>query len=80
MSDNLIQASEIGEYVYCNRAWWLNRIEQAQSVNHEAMMRGQRFHVAHREMVEKSNKTRRNAYVFMVPALLLLMYWFVTGL
>ena len=25
MSDQLIRASEIAEYVYCHRAWWLRR-------------------------------------------------------
>ena len=42
----IISASEIGQYVYCNRAWWYGRLGHANS-NTRALERGTRAHVWH---------------------------------
>ncbi|MCW5875917.1 MAG: hypothetical protein KIS85_03455 [Anaerolineales bacterium] len=46
MERQWIKASEIGEYLYCRRAWWY-RLQGAASANLAAMQAGGRAHTAH---------------------------------
>jgi CRISPR/Cas system-associated exonuclease Cas4 (RecB family) len=43
----LIRASEIGEYVFCHRAWWLRVVEGHTPANRERLAAGTRRHRAH---------------------------------
>lgn len=43
----LIRASEVGEYVYCARAWWLRREGVEQTRGHEARAAGTAWHREH---------------------------------
>ena len=43
-NDDIIRASELGEYVYCARAWWLRRVQGVPSQNVAALHSGQRAH------------------------------------
>ncbi len=47
----LIRASEIAQYVYCPRAWWLSRIVGAPSANTQALAAGMAAHHRHGQMV-----------------------------
>ncbi|MEK9164664.1 MAG: hypothetical protein AAB342_04830, partial [Chloroflexota bacterium] len=42
-----IRASEIGEYVYCHRAWWLRHVQGRESANAREMALGTRAHAHH---------------------------------
>ncbi|MFZ2360644.1 MAG: hypothetical protein WA040_14995, partial [Anaerolineae bacterium] len=46
-NDNIIRASELGEYVYCARAWWLRRVQGVASHNVAALRSGQQAHDRH---------------------------------
>ncbi len=50
-SARLIRASEIAQYVYCPRAWWLSRIVGAPSANTQALVAGTAAHHRHGRMV-----------------------------
>ncbi len=62
----VIRASEIGEYVYCARAWWLRRVQGVESHNQAA-------HQRHGQSVAAYQTQRRLALLLAVLALLLLL-------
>ncbi|MFQ5814396.1 MAG: hypothetical protein ACE5I2_14560 [Anaerolineae bacterium] len=66
----VIRASELGEYAYCARAWWLGRVLGYRSANLERMAAGEAAHVRHGQKVVSSGRLRRWAYVLLVLALL----------
>lgn len=69
-SSDVIRASELGEYVYCARAWWLRRVQGVQSRNLAAMQRGQAAHGRHGRSVAAYQTQRRWAWVLAGLALL----------
>jgi CRISPR/Cas system-associated exonuclease Cas4 (RecB family) len=50
----LIRASEIGEYVYCARAWWLRRVAGLTPAGSERRERGTVLHRRHGRAVVMS--------------------------
>ncbi len=43
----IIRASEIGQYGYCARAWWLSSVEGVPSANSAEMAQGEAAHRRH---------------------------------
>jgi len=70
-SSPVIRASEIGQYVYCQRAWWLGAIYGYANANQEALLAGNRAHSRHGGVVAASLRWRRVGYVFLVAGGLL---------
>lgn len=70
MADNvrLIRASEIGEYVFCHRAWWLHRVRGLESVHRAKMETGTAQHIEHGRAVQRAETLARAAIVFVVVA------------
>jgi hypothetical protein len=66
--DPIIRASEIGEYIFCARAWWLGRVKGYRSVNLAAMRRGMVEHRRHGRMVEGYHRLRRVAIALLLLA------------
>lgn len=46
-SQRWLRASEVGQFVYCARAWWLGNVRGLPSANTEALMRGAQAHRRH---------------------------------
>ena len=65
----VIRASEIGEYVFCHRAWWLHQIQGVESANRELMNAGTLHHQAHGRAVIRANVLQRAAIAFLVFAI-----------
>ena len=65
MSDKWIRASELNEYVYCRRAWWLRRVGGQATVNVRELAQGSRFHEEHGRIVQQATWTQRLAYVLI---------------
>jgi len=55
----LIRASEVGEYVYCARAWWLRREGVEQTRGREAREAGTAWHMEHGRGVTTAARLRR---------------------
>lgn len=53
-SNDIIRASEIGEYVWCHRAWWLGRVVGVPNANRAMMEAGTERHRAHGQRVQRA--------------------------
>ncbi len=71
MSEPVLRASEIGEYLYCHRAWWLHRVQGLESANQADLARGTAAHAAHGRTVQRAGWFLRMAAALLVLALLL---------
>ena len=66
----VIRASELGQYTYCARAWWLGRVLGYRSSNLERLAAGEAAHIRHGQKVVSSRRLQRWAYVSLALALL----------
>ena len=77
---NLIRASEIGEYVYCARAWRLRRDGCEPTAGRERREAGTRWHVEHGAGVSRARMLRRLAtaallLAFALATLVVFLWW-----
>jgi hypothetical protein len=75
MSYRVIKASEIGEYVYCNRAWWLRRNYDVQLQNVRELKAGTVYHEEHGGQLRQAALIKRLALVFLFLAVSILVFW-----
>jgi len=75
MSDYVLWASEIGEYEYCARAWWLGWVRGEERADQEKLAAGVRRHVQHGQQVAVAGWVRRLAIVLLGLAGLLALAW-----
>jgi CRISPR/Cas system-associated exonuclease Cas4 (RecB family) len=78
MSYQWIKASEIGEYLYCRRAWWLRRELGVSSQNIREIEAGQQYHEAHGRLVSRARYGRQVAAALLL-LVILLMAWQMAG-
>ncbi len=75
----VLRASEIGEYVYCHRAWWLGHVQGVENANRARLDAGIARHRAHGARVRRAGWLSRAAlvliWVAVLLALLLLARW-----
>lgn len=64
--ERFIRASEIGEYVYCRRAWWLHHIVGIEPAGRQRREHGTALHVRHGRQVWLS-------HLLVVSSLILLL-------
>ena len=74
----IIRASEIGAFVYCQRAWWLQR-RGIKSANSTQMTDGLRLHRQHGRAVARASFLRRLAFGLISLALVLLAVGLTLG-
>lgn len=67
---HVIRASELGEYEYCARAWWLGRVLGYRPGNLEELAAGEAAHLRHGQTVVSSQRLQRWAYVLLGLAML----------
>jgi hypothetical protein len=65
----IIRASEIGEYLYCRRAWWLHHVEGIESANRPVMAEGTEAHTGHGRLVGAAAALRSLALLVFGAAL-----------
>ena len=76
----MIRASEVGQYVFCARAWWYARVKGYRSANVRAMQAGTTRHQAHGRAVEGYHRLRLAAFGLLTVAFLLLLAWLLLSL
>ena len=69
----VIRASEIGEYVFCHRAWWLHHVEGLASANVRVMEVGTAVHAGHGRKVWAASILRTLAVLLIVAAAIVLI-------
>ena len=69
----IIRASEVGEYVFCARAWWLRRVAGLEPAGRERREFGAVLHRRHGRVVAGSRALLIVAGVLLVAALLFLL-------
>jgi hypothetical protein len=79
MSYKWTNASELGEYLYCRRAWWFKNIHGLKSANIRRMQSGSRFHVTHGKRVRRLPWLRGLAYALIFISILILVFQMVSG-
>ncbi len=79
MSYSWIRASEIAEYVYCRRSWWLRRVRGAVTANVAQLQAGTRHHEQHGQLVRRSVWAQRLAYVALFCAVAVLVFRLLSG-
>jgi len=68
--DKWIRASEVGEFVYCARAFHLRTCGVEATANREARVVGSRFHAAHAALSVRIERVERAArFVFLAAVL-----------
>jgi hypothetical protein len=66
----LLRASEIGQYVYCQRAWWLARIQGVAEGNGEAREKGIEQHVQYGRALSTANRLLTLGVILLVAGLI----------
>jgi CRISPR/Cas system-associated exonuclease Cas4 (RecB family) len=80
MSYKRIQASEIGDYVYCRRSWWLRQAKGYAPQNMRELQAGQQFHQAHGRSLQQSSWLRRLAYVLLFVTVTYITFQILLGI
>ena len=65
----MIRASDVGRYVYCARAWWLERVQGYEPTNVRALAHGTRSHDAHGRLVATWTRRANLAWWLLVLAM-----------
>ncbi len=73
MSDRVIRASEIGQYDFCAKAWWLGSIEGVQPSNVRELQAGVTAHAEHGRQVRRAAQMQRMAIGLVALGVIVLM-------
>jgi hypothetical protein len=77
-SDRILRASELGQYSFCAKAWWLGSVEGAPSANVREMDAGQAAHERHGQAVQLSSWLGRAGWVCLAAGLFVLTLFLAT--
>jgi len=70
--DDIISASEIGQWTYCHRAWWLAR-QGEPNRNVKSLTLGEEAHQRHSHQVASTSFLRHLSLILMIIAIVLLV-------
>jgi hypothetical protein len=73
MSDRIIRASEIGQYDFCAKAWWLGSIEGVQPSNVHELQAGTSAHEAHGRQVQRASQMQIAAFALVALGVVILI-------
>jgi len=68
----VIRSSDIGNYLYCRRAWWYRK-QGVESENKTEMAAGTELHQRHGRQVLASNLTRTVGFILLMIAIVILV-------
>lgn len=79
MAERWIRASEIGEYEYCARAWWLARVLGRERENPQELAAGTARHARHGRRLALAVALRWLGLALVLGALLAILLVAATG-
>lgn len=65
-----MRASDIGQWAFCRRAWWLANVQKVEHGNPEVLQHGNERHDAHGRRVLAAMRMQRIALLLLAVALL----------
>ncbi len=65
MPDRIIRASEIGQYDFCAKAWWLGSVEGVQPSNIRELQTGTAAHEEHGRQVQRASRMQTAAFMLV---------------
>jgi hypothetical protein len=75
----LIRASELAQYSFCQRAWWLTTVKKVPSQNQAKLSRGSQQHTQHEGQVRRAGLWQRAGF-FLISSgtvlFILMLLWF----
>jgi hypothetical protein len=77
-SDRIVRASELGQYSFCAKAWWLGSVEGVPSANVREMDAGTSAHEQHGRTVQLSAWLSRAGWICLALGVLTLVLFIVT--
>ena len=80
MSYKWIRASEISDYVYCRRSWWLRRMAGVRPENVRQLASGIQYHQQHGDGVLRAIWARRVAYALLFLVIAFIAFQITLGL
>lgn len=69
----LIQASELAQYSFCHRAWWLGTVKKHQPQSRGNLVRGRHVHLKHEQQVRQAIRWRKTGLWLMAAGSLFLI-------
>jgi len=73
MSDRIIRASEIGQYDFCAKAWWLGSIEGVSPSNIHQLQAGTAAHEEHGRQIRRASQLQVAAYMLVGLGVIILL-------
>jgi len=76
----ILSASEIGQFAYCRRAWWLARVLGREPSDLEALAAGERRHRRHGRTLRAARLGQKAAYLLIAAGVLAGLVWLLVTL
>lgn len=67
-----VRASDIGAWSFCNRAWWLARVQNAPHERPQQLDWGDQSHADHGRLMSRAQRLRRIGITLLAGGLILL--------
>lgn len=77
--DRIIRASELGQYDYCAKAWWLGSVEGVPPSNVRELQAGTAAHETHGRQVNRAARVQQIAIGLLVLGVILLALFLITS-
>jgi hypothetical protein len=73
LSNRIIRASEIGQYNFCAKAWWLGSIEGVSPSNLSQLQAGTAAHEEHGRQVRRASQLQVAAFMLVALGIIMLL-------
>ena len=69
----IIRASELAQYSFCRRAWWLTTVKKIPIQTQQHLQRGRQAHARHEKQVLAAARWRQSGFWLMLAGTLFFM-------